>query len=315
MFSLSGWRKKLLIVALISAGAFGLARLYYRLTDDIRLANMIYEMPHHKEWEISPPPVGEQAQIDAILSQPFHYIGKGAQAYAFASADDQYVLKLFKFKHLKPSWFVDLLPPFGPLKKYKDSQVERKRRKLEGVFEGYRLAYDVHKKPSGILFIHLNPTDNLHKTVLIRDKIGLAHHIDVDKFVFILQEKAQTTRTVINKLLNEGNVEEAKARIGQIFTLYLSEYEKGIWDHDHGVMHNTGFVGARPIHLDVGKLSEAPEMKEAKFSHPDLERIAYKFHTWARIHQPQYSRSLDAYMEDQLSKIFGSTWTFQQPSR
>src|ERR1700724_132490 len=86
---------------------FGLARLYYRLTDDFRLSNMTYSLPFKAPWE-SPSLTPEQhRELAQILNQKFFYIGKGAQCYAFASDDQQYVLKFFKFKHLKPSFWVD----------------------------------------------------------------------------------------------------------------------------------------------------------------------------------------------------------------
>jgi hypothetical protein len=311
MNNLSSWKKNIIIFALVAAGLFGAARVYYRLTDDIRLANMTHEMPYHKEWDIPPLSPMDQARIDIILNQPYHYIGKGAQSYAFASEDGNYVLKLFKFKHLKPSWFVEMLPAVGLLKNYKEKQAERKQRKLEGVFEGYRLAYEVHKEPSGILYIHLNPSNYLHKKVIIVDKIGFKHTIDLDKFVFILQEKAKTTRTVVRNLLDNGNVDGTKLKIRHVFDLYLSEYNKGIYDRDHGVMHNTGFVGEnKVIHLDVGKLTDAPEMKQADAWQPDLEKIAYKFHTWLHINYPQHAKEIDEDMALYLSTAFDKPWLF-----
>lgn len=310
MFALNGWQKRLIIIAFTSTAIFGAARLYYRLTDDIRLSNMTYEMPYHEEWEIPPLSSVDQARIDAILDQQFHYIGKGAQAYAFASDDGQYVLKFFKFKHLKPSWFLESLPSIGPIKTYKQTQTARKRRKLEGVFASYRLAYHIHKEPSGLIYIHLNPSDTLRKSVVFKDKIGLSHTVDLDKFVFVLQKKGQTTRTVIKDLLNKGDVNTAKIRINQIFDLYVSEYAKGIYDHDHGVMHNTGFVGEYPIHLDVGKLANAPEMKNMDMAKADLEKIAYKLQTWTRANFPEYANELDMSIAAKISEIFGTPWNF-----
>lgn len=311
MFGLSGWKKNFVIVLVAALAIFALARLYYRVTDDVRLANMRHEMPYHKEWEIPPLSPMDRERINTILDQPFHYIGKGAQSYAFASADDQYVLKFFKFKHLKPSWFVSMLPDIGPLKEFKKDQSSRKQKKLTSVFDGYRLAYEVHKDPSGILFIHLNPTDDLHKQVILKDKIGLSHTVDLDKYVFILQEKAVTTRAVFKTLLNQNDIAGAKEKLDQIFALYASEYKKGIYDRDHGVMHNTGFIGNKPIHLDVGKLSDEPAMKQPDYSNPDIQKIAFKFHTWIHHNYPQHAEELDHYMESKLSEIFGHPWTFK----
>src|ERR1700722_2869530 len=81
-------------------------RLYFVATDDIRVSNFTYELPFNSKWEVSSPSPEQKALIDKILSQNFTYLGKGAQSYAFESQDQKFVLKFFKFKHIKPSWFV-----------------------------------------------------------------------------------------------------------------------------------------------------------------------------------------------------------------
>lgn len=289
---------------------FAIARLYFRLTDDFRIANISYEMPYHQEWEVSPLNPHEKEELDRILDQNFSYIGKGAQSYAFGSEDGRYVIKFFKFKHLRPNVFVDLLPNISPFKQYKENLHNRKQRKLNGVFEGYRLAYSVHKKESGLLFIHLNKTHNLHKTIEVYDKIGLSRRIDLDKVVFIIQEKAKTTRTIVNEALRKGDLQEAVARINQIFDLYLIEYKKGIFDKDHGVMHNTGFVDKKPIHLDIGKLTAAEEMKRPEIWQQDMERIAWKFAVWTKETYPQDFPLLSKAIEEYLSSIFNRPFEF-----
>lgn len=312
MFGFSGWRKNVALCISIFVAIFLLARLYYHFTDDIRLANMSHPIPYHKEWDIPPLSPVDQQHMDTILDQPYHYIGKGAQSYAFGSEDGQYVLKFFKFKHLRPSWFLEMLPSVGPIKQYQEKQRARKQKNLVGVFTGYRLAYEVHKDASGILFIHLNTTDNLHKTVILKDKLGLTFEVDLDQYVFILQEKAMTTRAVVRQMLENGDVAGAKQRIGQIIDLYKSEYQKGIYDHDHGVMHNTGFVGNKPIHLDVGKLSSAPEMKNPEPSNADLKRVINKMHLWIHQNHSQYADEIDKEIEIKMSEVLGQPWTFQR---
>jgi hypothetical protein len=281
-----------------------LTRGYYRLTDDFRLANMTHPMPYQTEWEIPPLDALEKNQLDQILKQTFYYIGKGAQSYAFASEDKQYVLKFFKFKHLKPSWFVDMLPSIPPFERYRNTQALRKQRKLEGVFVGYRLAYDLHRKESGLIYIHLNPTFNTHQSVHVKDKIGRDHEIDLDPVVFIVQEKAQTMRAVINELLQKGNEPLAKHRIRQILDLYYSEYKKGIYDRDHGVMHNTGFVHDRPIHLDVGKLTKEETMKNPAVARQDLEIIVRKVDYWLSTNYPKYQETILQDMQEKLSELW-----------
>jgi len=291
-------------IAIIVLTLFILMRIYFRATDDFRLTNIKYEMPYHKEWEIAPLDQSENARLNAILDQKFHYIGKGAQSYVFGSDDGKYVIKFFKFKHLRPSWFIDALPDISPLKEYKENIAKRKARKLYGVFNGYKLAYDSDKENSGLIFIQLNPS-NVHRDITLKDKLGFSRTVDLGDVVYVVQEKGVTLRNVLSQLLKEGDVATAKLRIGQIFNMYLSEYRKGILDHDHGVMQNAGFIGDRPIHLDIGKIHYDENISQPENYQKDLLKLAYKMQFWIKNNFPQYYEPLVNDIEQKLSNIFG----------
>ncbi len=298
--------KKLLVCASIFLTLFGAARVYYRFTDDFRVANMTYEIAHHSDWEIDPLTQVEEEKLNHVLDQTYHYLGKGAQSYVFSSEDGKYVLKFFKFKHLKPSLFYSLIPHVYPLKQFVEKEELRKKRKLNSVFIGYRLSYDLHKDETGLVFIHLNKTNNLNRSVVVKDKIGRSHTIDLDSTVFLVQEKGETLRTVMNNLLNQHQVALAKQRIRQVFDLYLSEYTKGIYDRDHGVMHNVGFVGERPIHLDVGKMIVDDNLKNPNIYKKDLQLIYAKIDLWISMNYPQY---YDEVVKDMHEKFLEATGT------
>lgn len=302
--------KKLFYTLLALVVMAGAARVYFRATDDFRLSNITHPMPFNEAWEIEPLESLEKAQIHAILAQKFSYLGKGAQAYAFGSEDGKYVLKFFKFKHLRPNSFSNWLPSIPPFKAYKENLAIRKNRKLYGVFEGYRLGFAAHKEGSGILFMQLNPSHQINLTATLIDKIGLTRHVDLNTVPFILQEKARVTRPLVQEALDKGDVEKVNRMIGKIFNLYLEEYRKGVYDKDHGVMHNTGFVGDRPIHLDIGKLTREEALSDPAFWQRDLETIAWKFATWTRETYPKYSTEVEMGMERRLSKIFDRPFAF-----
>lgn len=290
---------------------FGGARLYYRLTDDFRLANITYKMPHHQEWEIKQPSAEDQKKIDSILDQKFHYIGKGAQSYAFVSDDGEYVLKFFKFKHLRPNWIVNSLPNIPPFSQYRDQLSIRKHRKLYGVFTGYHLGYTEDRDKTALLYIHLNTGNELKRSVTVVDKIGFEHSINLDHVPFVLQEKGATFGHVMDNLLSKQDLATAQIRIRQMFDLYLHEFQKGLFDKDHGLMHNTGFVADRPFHLDVGKLTKDESMKSPQNYEPDLEFLAWKIETWIKNHYPQYYEQLTGYISAQLTEIFGRPFDFK----
>lgn len=283
---------------------FILARLYYSLTDDFRLSNITYPLPYEESWQIATPSHSEEKELNEILKQPFHYLGKGAQSYAFSSEDGKYVLKFFKFKHLHPSIFINSLPPVGFLKDYKEKQVTRKERKLFGVFKSYKLAFDKDKDESGLIFIQLNTEGNLERTVTVIDKIGIRRTINLQNYPFILQYKGETLRTVISNLLKNGDVEKAKQRFGQILDMYAREYNKGVFDHDHGVMQNTGFVGDQPIHLDVGKLLPEEQMTDKAFAKKDAELVVAKMNEWVEKNYPEYSAQIKEYLNAKMDELF-----------
>jgi hypothetical protein len=267
---------------------FGSMRLYYRLTDDFRLANITYELPFDTPWQVPALNPNEYQHLERLLNQRFFYIGKGAQCYAFVSEDDQYVLKFFKFKHLKPNLFIEYLPSISPFKKYKQSSIERKRRKLIGVFNGYDLAFRENRQISQLLYLHLLPTKHLQLKAKVVDKMGLERNICLDEVVFLIQRRGETLRTRLCGLLNQKRVQEAKEAIAQIFEMYILEYKKGIYDHDHGILHNTGFIGNQPFHLDVGKLNKDERMQQVEFYKKDLELVIWRLHIWIKNSYPQY---------------------------
>lgn len=291
-------------ITFVAVFMFALIRFYYLLTDDIRIANMIYEIPHQQEWEIPPLTSEEKLAMEPILTQKFYYISKGTQSYAFGSEDGQYVLKFFKFKHLKPNWIIDHLPPFSPFIDYRNKQSARKQKKLFGAFTGYLLAYQVDRDESGLLFIHLNKTTDLQRKVTLIDKLGFEHEADLDEMVFFIQKKVVTMRQRMNKQMKQGDISSVKQDIRKVFDLYISEYKKGIYDRDHGVMHNMGFFGDQPIHLDVGMLTRKEAMKQPGEMRKDLALVARKLKIWFNTNYPDAASEILQDMELKINELF-----------
>jgi len=284
---------------------FGLIRLYYHLTDDFRLANITCSFPFQPSSPFPALSDNEHQDLQRILSQTFSYIGKGAQCYAFVSKDQQYVLKFFKFKHLKPNVWITLLPSISFFKEYKEAYIKRKQRKLIGVFNSHDLAFREYGKGSGLIYTHLLPTQHLQLKARLTDKMGLERVVHLDEVVFLLQRKGETLRTRMHALLKQGSLEEAKQIIGSILEMYILEYQNGLYDHDHGVMHNTGFIENQPFHLDVGKLNKDERMREVKFYKKDLEHVIWKIDTWVKSSYPCYYLELSDFLMQQYERWTG----------
>lgn len=268
--------------------------------DDLNLRNITANIPFNPKWEVAAPAPEEQAKIDIILEQPFIYLDEGGQSYVFSSADQKYILKLFKFKRFRPNFFVDLLPDVYPFKSYKSRHTKKRENKLIAAFNGYKIAYDLHKAESALIYVQLNPS-NQSKIVTLIDKQNNERKINLEKVSFVLQEKGEMLGTDLTKILDQGNILKAKQRIDQVLALYLSEYRKGFYDLDRGVMHNIGTIGDRLFHLDVGKLVLDNRIQQREFYQEDLIEISTKLRNWIDKRYPQYAQELTTYLENGLS--------------
>lgn len=296
-------KTKKIFYALIALLAITLlVRGYYALTDDFRVSNIVYPMEKREEWNF-PTSKEELDKLKKILDQKFIYLGKGAQVYAFGSEDGRYVLKFFKFKHLKPSPAIAMLPAIGPLKGVKERNIQRKLRKLEGVFEGHVIAYNYDKENSGLLYLHLNETTGLDIRAHLVDKIGIERTVDLDPIVFVLQKRGETLRTVFSELFNTERSDLAAVKANQVLDMYLDEYSRGVWDRDHGISHNIGFIEDKPFHLDVGKLSYDAKMQSPENYADDLRHVARKMEMWVKENYPDAYQDFYQKVEIHLDKL------------
>lgn len=281
-------------------------RLYYDITDDFNLYNMSGEVPFHQEWELAEPSSQDLKAVEGILAQPYTYLGKGAQTYVFKSADDLYVLKFFKFKHLRVPKWIEFLPDLAYIKEYKAKVRNKKERKLSEIADAYKLAYEVDRDNSGLVFLQLNIDHNPIREVTIYDKLGWKHLLHLEHVPFVLQKKGITLRVVLEDLLHSGDLAAVKHRLDQVLELYIQEYARGIYDHDHGVMRNMGFIGDHPLHLDVGKLMKNDQIHQKDAAEADLILISNEIHEWFLEKHPHIAAEMDEYVHQKIHDLLSS---------
>lgn len=281
------------------------ARGYLSNSDDFRISNIQYEIPYHPEWEVTELEPVQKHLLGHILCQNFSYYGQGEQCYAFLSEDGKWVLKMFIFKHLKPSPLLSLVPSVGSLTDYKLAIEKEKGQQLESLLSSYKLAYDCYRPESGCVFIHFNQTRKLNKAVSVTDQMGRQWAVDLDQLVFVVQQKAVPFRDELDQLLSRGDLDRARHRIHQIFALYLRQYTLGIHDREKEVMTNNGFVGEKPIHFGVESLAadEAVKMPEYQIEH--LVKVGVSVNRWLEDHYPEYRHELLLEMENVMERVFG----------
>lgn len=280
--------KKITIFLLALIMTLGLTA--YLLKDRFSLKNIEYDGVLDEQY--SPPALNleEEKHLNTLLQQSFSYLGKGHQSYAFLSEDQQHVIKFFKFTYLKPSWFST------------KKQEKSRQKKLRRMFIGYRVAYERDRDNTGVIFVHLAKTTHLNKKLTVKDNFGFSHLVDLDGAYFVIQKKAMVTRHVLQDLLSRHDLKTFKQRIDQLFDLYISEYTRGLFDSDHNIMSNTGFLNDKAIRIDVGRLSVQTDMQKPEVYNPDLKKIISKrIDRWLKINHPKDYNELHDYIESKLN--------------
>jgi hypothetical protein len=114
-----------------------------------------------RKWSIGELPEADSNQVCRILCQDFNYLGSGEECIAFLSSDGKYVLKFFRTRNLTPKTWLKFIPLPG-LEQYKFKKIDKRMIRHRELFTSYKLAYEDLKEETGLIYIHLNKTKNLH---------------------------------------------------------------------------------------------------------------------------------------------------------
>jgi hypothetical protein len=196
--------------------------------------------------------------ISALLNQPYRYFGNGNQCYAFISGDGQTILKFFKYvDNAPPAWTakVPLLNKFKPFSLKRINKISWKR---DRDFQGYQLAYDRFREETGLLALHLHPTENIYPTITLYDKLGIIHSLDLNNAPFILQKRATPVYQQFSAWLQSGDIDKVHRGIDNLISLCAKRISKEIFDDDVHFYSNFGFIGETPIQIDPGHFISDP---------------------------------------------------------
>lgn len=273
------------------------------------MGNIEAEIPHNAKWNTHPLSLNEKEEIGKALDQHYEYLGKGCQAYVFASADGNYVVKFFKYQRFRPQAWIDLFTFIPAVRDYQLMKTDEKNEKLDKVFTSWKIAFETLKDETGVIYVHLNKTDEWKRTLAIRDKLGMSHDVDLDNTEFTLQWRAEMLCPAINKLTADGKVEQAEKLIDRLLAMLLSEYARGYADNDHALMQNTGVLNGHPIHIDIGQFIHNPGVKAPKVYKQELYDKTFDFHRWLQKHHQELAVHLAA----KLVVIMGPDYFYSAP--
>ncbi len=277
---------------------FSLAGWFCRKqTDGFTILKISSNLSYHTEWE-TPHTAVEKTELLQIFKQPFTYLAKGDQCFVFVSEDRKYVLKFFRQSHMRAPFWVRMLPYF--MQEVRLKETLKRESKLTSDFLSYRIAFDELKEETGLVFLHLNKTDDLKTSVTVVDKLHIAHQISLDTTEFLVQKCAKPLYPAIEEMILEGKIDAAKATLAKLVQLLLKvRYEKGIADNDPDLNTNFGCIGDTPVQIDVGRFKKSEMRKSLEEYQMEIAHITDNLHQWLECR----STILDECLREEIVKV------------
>lgn len=289
---------RLIAAIIVLLGCYGAIKLWKSRNDGFALERIQTKLSNSPEWDIAVP-AQKLDEVNHILAQPFYYVGHGFQFYAFESSDGKYVLKFLRHQRLHPPVLYDWLPNIGIVRDIKAKKCLKRSERVKLLFQSLKIAYEELLEESGLVFVHLNKTKGQHKEAFLVDLLENEHKIALDDTEFVLQHKATFVKPTIKACMKAENLQEAKARITQLFDLLKSTAQKGILDTDGALIYknNVGFIRDKAIYIDIGSFAFKESIKSKERFEYDLHRLKPLYRWLAKNYPP-----LAAHFEKQQKK-------------
>jgi hypothetical protein len=230
-------------LAFIALFFVGLLCLIHHATSGFRAEKIHQHVLRDFSYDYSSPHFSK-----AMLDQPFFYLGKGRQAYVFASQDGRYVIKFLREQKYRPSLWMRAALFFQLLSRTQEKVFADQQRRLFRALESYHLAAEELSSQTELLRIHIG-NEPLHKKILLLDALHRKFVIDLDKTSFLFQRKAVgLTQTLISSQENQQRL-----LVHHFFQTLRQRCEKKIVVRDaQCTLQNTAVIGERVIEIDVG---------------------------------------------------------------
>jgi|GEM_PF-2272322 len=266
-------------------------------------SNIICETSINPDWDVKMS-ADLISFVNVITQQPFRWLSKGFQAYAFESQDGEFVIKFFQQKRLRDQPFKDHPIEYLFSKSFRERAEFIKNHRQE-IFWSSKISFEEIPEETGILFVHLNRTDNLLHGVRIVDSQGQSYKIKPGNTTFLIQRKATYVLPTINELMKKGDVAGAKARLDQIFDLLITLAKKQIVDGDYALIRNNniGFIKNRAIYIDTGHLFKQPNLKAKEQMDYEFKRRLRPLRDWLGIKYPELATYYDTRQSEILDQL------------
>lgn len=197
--------------------AFGYVnRLFYKRNDSFNINEIILNWDSLTTFSS---PLSDD--LISVLNQPFSYLAKGNQFFAFLSSDGKWVIKFPRLlRHCSHSQLLKSL---------------------------HLCATDLAQE-TAIVYSHLEKSATRLNLNLV-DLLGHLHQVSLDQVPFILQRAGQPFFEALDQS------ESPKRLIAAAVGVYRSLHQKGYSNQDPIFHKNFGWCEGRPFILDIGNIT------------------------------------------------------------
>lgn len=252
-------------------------------------------IPDSEEWNIDS--LFQHVDL-SCLDQPFYFLEKGGQAYAFISKDKNYVIKFLKFRKINPSFSVKLLSTLPCFQKQYLKKLLRLRKRIAKECKSYQIACEELTKESGLIFARLQKKYPLKRYVTVIDKIGVTRRVYLNQVVCLVQKKASLIYPGLSQIIQIHGEKGAQIVIDNLIEFFVQRGKKGILDLDPKINKNLGLVGTQAMQIDLGRLCRDSNQKNPRIVYQEIKKIIIPLQEWLNLHHP----SLAVYLSQHLPK-------------
>jgi hypothetical protein len=274
--------KKLIALAVLVLTIAAIGRSWYVAKDGFHIARIRTAFPIFENAPIDPDHL-------AIFDQPFKYVGRGRQCYAFASQDDKYILKLPRLDRYEIPFYARATFPH-----LWDALLLDHTSRLNFITKSFQIAGNEMKEETGTLYLHLNQSDHLKKTVQLTDRIGRKYNIDLDTSAFILQEKKPIMLPLFKQAVADGNIDQAKEILTAFIAAVESRARKGILNKDASFRRNYGYDGNKCIQIDIGSFYYKPALTSQESFERSFRETTGAVQIWLNENNPEIATWFEA---------------------
>lgn len=294
----SKWTKLFLLCFIF----YSVERFCHKQTEGFRTHKIASDLAFDPKWSIPSLTDNQLIDLKTELDQPYYFLGSGGQCYAFISEDKEYVIKFFKHHHMRPNHWADHLPAPAFLKPLQKKFLDFRLNLLDRIFSSFKLAYDHLKEETALVYLHLNKTDLFHQKLIIYDKLGIDHQIDLDKTTFALQKKASLAFPTLKMLYQNKNLEQAKRCINSLVDLIIIRSKRGIFDQDPHLKRNFAFIEDKAIEIDLGSFSFNPYLKRPNYWKKEIFFETIQLKKWTKKHCPDLFPFVESLILEKISE-------------